>query len=95
MSPTQSAANALDPLSVKPTLEETEKLKYTSACCDRLSTACYAVGLIGPAVAFMYGSVPFPDSITPAVCAMIFWSMAGIALHEAGHRALGGLRYDE
>jgi hypothetical protein len=69
-----------------------ERLKLRANALDRASTACLAVGFLGPVVAFMYG---VGDGGTPRLILAVgstIWLSAAVALHLLSWRSLGGLR---
>jgi len=69
-----------------------ERTKLLANALDRASTACIAVGLIGPAVGIASHTAvaPTPNWIT--LLGTFIWLFTAIALHLFARRVLGELR---
>jgi len=71
-----------------------ERIKLTAAAIDRLSTAMFVVGFLGPLSASIFG----PPSTSIAFRGMIdiiegaFWLAIGVALHLIARRVLKGIK---
>lgn len=69
-----------------------ERVKLLANALDRASTACVAVGVIGPAAAFLYGMGAVPVSPLALGIGSTVWLGAAAFLHYFARRALGGLK---
>lgn len=68
-----------------------ERTKLLANALDRASTACIAVGLIGPTVATTNGGNPLHLSWV-AIGASGAWILAAVALHFGARHVLGRLQ---
>lgn len=71
-----------------------EQTKLLANTLDRASTACVALGVFGPAAAYLYGSSE-PDWSTPNwrfVIGPLIWLIAAVLLHLAARFALRSLK---
>lgn len=68
-----------------------ERTKLLANALDRASTACIAVGLIGPTVATTNGGNPLHLSWI-AILASGAWILAAVALHLGARHVLGRLQ---
>ncbi len=73
-------------------LVRNERTKLLANALDRASTACFTVGVLGPAVAALYG-VGGPGAVPAAVIAFgsLFWLLAAVVLHIIARAVLGRL----
>ena len=75
-------------------LIQNERTKLLAAALDRASTACFALGVVGPIIAFLYKSdepsLALPD--WRYVVGPLIWFAAAVLLHLAGRAALGRLK---
>jgi hypothetical protein len=59
---------------------DNERIKFQAAALDRTSTACFAIGVVGPAAV-----------AAPSIYAF-GWMAIAVVLHVAGYRLLGRLQ---
>ena len=69
-----------------------ERVKLLANAFDRASTACVAVGVIGPAAAFLYGMGAVPVSPLALGIGSTVWIGTAAFLHHFARRTLGGLK---
>ncbi|MCW2247028.1 1,4-dihydroxy-2-naphthoate octaprenyltransferase [Azospirillum fermentarium] len=69
-----------------------ERVKLLANALDRASTACVAVGVVGPAAAFLYGMGTVPVSSLALGIGSSVWLGAAVTLHCFARRTLGGLK---
>ena len=69
-----------------------ERIKLRANALDRASTACLAVGVLGPAVGFLYGVSAASVPRLLLVVGSSMWLSAAVALHLLSWRTLGGLK---
>ena len=71
-----------------------ERVKLSANALDRASTACVAVGLVGPIVATFYGlgSIAAGPTGRLLLFGSLFWISAAATLHFEARRVLGRLR---
>lgn len=69
-----------------------ERVKLLANALDRASTACVAVGVIGPAAAFLYGMGAVPVSPLALGIGSTVWLGSAVFLHYFARRTLGGLK---
>ena len=71
-----------------------ERLKLLANALDRMSTACLAVGVLGPTIGALYGTATV--NIGPHGLFLfgghVLWLCAAAVLHLMAQRALGRLR---
>lgn len=76
-------------------LTANEEIKFTANALDRVSTACFTVGIATPLAGYLYnvagfrGTLPVPD----LMIGLTGWIVAAIALHLAGKRLLKRLHH--
>lgn len=73
-------------------LVNNERVKLLANALDRASTACVAVGVIGPAAAFLYGMGAVPVSPVALGLGSAVWLATAVILHYYARRTLGGLK---
>jgi len=73
-------------------LVHNEKAKLLANALDRASTACFAVGVLGPLAAAFYSVSGFPTGFWPFVLGALCWFLATFGLHIEAQRVLGRLR---
>jgi hypothetical protein len=71
---------------------QNERIKLRANALDRASTACLAVGVLGPAVGFLYGVSAANVPRLLLVIGSTMWLSAAVALHLLSWRTLGGLK---
>ena len=67
-----------------------EQIKLFANACDRLSTACFTVGLLTPIAGYIYDVSGFRSSIGlwHLLGGLTCWIIVGIGLHLLARRAL-------
>ncbi|MGV8939175.1 MAG: hypothetical protein ACOH2J_18815 [Allorhizobium sp.] len=73
-------------------LVRNERTKLLANALDRTSTACIAVGLIGPAVGIANHSATAPAQSFTAVIGTVIWLFTAVVLHLFARRVLGELQ---
>lgn len=75
-------------------LVHNERIKLTAAAIDRLSTAMFVVGFLGPLASSIFGApstcVAFHDIFE--IVEGAFWILTGVILHLIARHLLGGLK---
>jgi hypothetical protein len=75
-------------------LVHNERIKLTAAAIDRVSTAMFVVGFLGPLSASIFGSsstsIAFHGMID--IVEGVFWLATGVVLHLSARRVLNGLK---
>ena len=69
-----------------------EHLKLIANGLDRVSTACFAFGIIGPMAAVTFGLSS--ASFWPLIIGTVIWFFFGIGLHVVAHVILEGMQDD-
>jgi ABC-type multidrug transport system permease subunit len=70
---------------------ENEQTKLTATALNNLAVAIWVAGIVGPAVAFLYGS-PSSDTHGWWFLIGVAWFSAGFALHMLGRTVLRRLK---
>jgi hypothetical protein len=70
---------------------ENEQTKLTATALNNLAVAIWVAGIVGPAVAFVYGSAG-PETHGWWLLIGVAWFSAGFALHTLGRAVLRRLR---
>jgi hypothetical protein len=70
-----------------------ERIKLAANALDRASTACLAIGVLGPTVGFVYGaSLPGGGTGLSLAIGSLTWFGVAIGLHLRARKTLGGMR---
>ena len=73
---------------------QTERIKLLAGALDRVSTAFVTIGILTPAVAYLYNLADVRRLVSPVVIALgsASWLIAAVVLHLLARRILGRLR---
>jgi hypothetical protein len=74
------------------TIVYNERIKLAANALDRASTACLAIGVLGPAVSFLYGVGPPNGAGLALGVGSLTWFGVAIGLHLRARKTLGGLK---
>jgi hypothetical protein len=69
-----------------------ERLKLLANFANTVAAAFLSVGVIGPALALLYGLVPTAPSAASVVAGSSICVLASVTIHLSGRAILGGLR---
>jgi len=73
-----------------------EQIKFLANALDRVSTACFTVGIATPLAGYLYNVAGFRAviSVPELVGGLLAWIAAAVGLHLAGKRVLTRLRHE-
>jgi multisubunit Na+/H+ antiporter MnhG subunit len=73
-----------------------EEIKFLANALDRVSTACFTVGIATPLAGYLYNVAGFRASIAlpGLILGLLAWITVAVGLHLLGKRVLKGLRYE-
>jgi hypothetical protein len=73
---------------------EIEKAKLLANACDRLSTACFTIGILTPLAGYVYNVTGFRSAIGlwPLIGGVVGWLIVAIGLHLLARRVLNRIQ---